>query len=270
MASATTTGTTDAQTAAVFRTVSLGDWLELARRAGVPHIDATQITSVAIDDLTQYDTPGPHHERLGKAWAAMEAARLPGTMLRWDCCSSEDLKHAMAYGRTPSREILERLTIDTRIIELGMAYPGDEVAVWQRPWVGNDVEIVDGYPVEYRAFVGDAQVEGISSYYPQRPLRRRARELDAVKLWAGRLAAGLTGPLVSPASLWNHPGTPSKADTEAAGPKSIHFTTDFLVMKNGDVRLLEGGPPHFAGAHSCCFKEGEIDGIALTDRNSRP
>ena len=63
----------------------------------------------------------------------METARRPGTMLRWDCYSSEDLKHAMAYGRKPSREILERLTIDSRIIELGMAYPGDEVAVWQRP-----------------------------------------------------------------------------------------------------------------------------------------
>ena len=270
MRSATTTGPGGAQTATPFRTVSLGDWLDLARRRGMPHVGATQITSVAIEDLTNYDTAGPHHERLSKAWTAMEAARRPGTMLRWDCCSSEDLKHAMAYGRTPSREILERLTIDSRIIELAMEYPGDEVAVWQRPWVGEDVEIVDGYPVEYRAFVRDAQVEGISSYYPQRPLRRRRRELDAVGLWAAGLAASLTGPLVWPASLWNHPGTPSKADTEAAGPKSIHFTADFLVMKNGDVRLLEGGPPHFAGAHACCFKEGEINGIALTNRNSRP
>lgn len=88
----------NAETPKRFRTVSLGDWLELAKRSGVPH-----------------------------------TARRPGTMLRWDCCSSEDLKHAMAYGHKPSREILERLTIDSRIIDLGLAYPGDEVAVWQRP-----------------------------------------------------------------------------------------------------------------------------------------
>ena len=258
----------NAETPKRFRTVSLGDWLELARRSGVPRIGATHITSVAIHDLTHYDVPGEHHDRLAKAWAAMETARRPGTMLRWDCCSSEDLKHAMAYGRKPSREILERLTIDSRIIELGMAYPGDEVAVWQRPWVGDQVKVVDGYPVEYRAFVRNARVEGISSYYPQRPLRQDAGELEAVKLSATALAKALKGPLVWPASLWDHPATPSTSDTEAAGPTSIHFTTDFLVMNNGEVRLLEGGPPHFAGAHPCCFKEGEIDGIALTNRNT--
>ena len=28
-----------------------------------------------------------------------------------------------------------------------------------------------------------------------------------------------------------------------------------------------GEAAHFAGAHPCCFQEGDIDGIALTDRN---
>ena len=47
-----------------------------------------------------------------------------------------------------------------------------------------------------------------------------------------------------------------------------HFTADFLVTREGnEVLFIEGGPPHHFGAHPCCFRFGEIEGVALTGRN---
>ena len=58
------------------------------------------------------------------------------------------------------------------------------------------------------------------------------------------------------------PKTPWKAP-----PTGVHFSADFLVTLDSRVLFLEGGPPHGLGAHSCCFRPGEIEGVAFEDRN---
>ena len=244
-----------------FRTVSLGDWLDLARKAAVPHVPATEVCEVAIDDILYYDTPGSHEARLAEAWKTMEAARRPRTMFRWDCCASDTLKHLMAHGRTPKVLDLQSLYIDSRLYELAGEYPGDTLKLWRRPWIRDRMVIEDGYPVEYRVFVHEGEIQGISSYYPQRPLRLRQSEIDAVRKLAERLAAKLTGPLSWPATIANHPDVP--ADRNATGTAGVHASMDFVITHDEGALLLEGGPPHFAGAHPCCFKEGRIAGIAL-------
>lgn len=112
-----------------FWTVSLRHWLQLAREAGTPHVDAVRIASVRVPDLMYYDTPGPHSVRLKAAWEAMATARKPGKMLRWDCCASAHLKHLMAHGRLPAddAEELQTLTIDERIFDCASEYPSQEI-----------------------------------------------------------------------------------------------------------------------------------------------
>lgn len=47
-----------------------------------------------------------------------------------------------------------------------------------------------------------------------------------------------------------------------AAPDSAHFTADFAATTLG-MLFLEGGPPHFMGAHLGCFRPGRIRGFAL-------
>ena len=158
------------------RTVSLRDWLDLARRTGVPHVPAAKICDIRVRDILEYDTGSAAVQgRLKTAWARMAAARRPRTMFRWDCCASEDLRHLMAQGREAPDELrdLQTLTIDMRIYELAGEYPASTMPIRARPWIRDRMLVVDRYPVEYRAFIHAGNVAGISSYHPQRPLRRR-------------------------------------------------------------------------------------------------
>ena len=248
-----------------FRTVSLGDWLDLARRCDVAHVSAEEVATVRVKDLLEYDTPGPHNARLGEAWRRMEAAKTPGTMLRWDCCASADLKHAMATGRTPDAKTLQQLVIDERIYELASEYPSEDLRIWQRPWIGEQLARVAGYPVEYRAFIRHGKAVAVSSYYPQRPLPERNGEAERVLELAQALADRLEGPILWPAPIPGHPEAPNGSRGAESEDRSIHATADFVVTTKDEVLLLEGGPPHFAGAHPCCFDgRDEVKGIALS------
>ena len=138
-------------------------------------------------------------------------------------------------------------------------------------WIRDRMIMSAGYPVEYRAFVANGRVAGISNYYPQRPLRKRQDEIDAVNALASRLATALAETrrqVVWPMPL---PGHPEGAEAEKAEPgtaERVHFTADFVITEDEGAMLLEGGPPHFGGAHPCCFEHREaIEGVALEGHN---
>lgn len=56
------------------------------------------------------------------------------------------------------------------------------------------------------------------------------------------------------------PGTPH--------PDGVHGTADFIATSDG-ILFLEGGPPHFMGAHPCCFPAGATTGVALENAQER-
>ena len=252
-----------------FCPTSLEDWLELCQRTGVPHVPARKVTELRREDYLSFDTQGDHSQRLKAAGQEIQAARKRDHMMRLDCCSDAEIKYRMAQGEPDFREEFDHILFgDPRAFDLVAEHPRDILPVWQRPW--QDTMRVDGYPVEYRAFVRDGRVRGISSYYPQRPLPEFPEHLRAVALMTGRLAAALEGPF-----LWNNTGMLLHLELD---PRGVHFTADFLVTPQEEVLslvtpqeeviFLEGGPPHELGAHMCCFRPGEIEGIALTDRNT--
>ena len=242
-----------------FCPVSLGDWLDLCRRAEVPHVPATQVAEIRRDDYLAFDTEGDHRSRLEQVWKAIQSASKDNQMMRLDCCSDAEIKYRMAQGEG-GRFQPEFGTIefgDVRSFDLVYEYPRESVPIWQRPWV--ETQVINGYPVEYRAFVRDGKLLGISSYYPQRPLPRFPEHLEAVRKFTERLIQHAQTPF-----LWHETLMFLDNPLDRQG---IHFTADFLVNTQGETLFLEGGPPHELGAHMCCFRPGEIQGVGLEDRN---
>ena len=163
-----------------FCPVSLGDWLELCRETGVPHVPADLVNTMLRDDCLAFDTLGEHQERLQSALEALQEARLERHMMRMDPASGTWVKSQLSMGQPDYRpEFQEIILDDPRLYDILFEYPREEVPVWRRPWV--DALRHEGYPVEYRAFVRDGQILGISSYYPQRPLPEFPAHLDAVR-----------------------------------------------------------------------------------------
>ena len=253
-----------------FCAYSLGDWIGACQRTGIPHVPAMHVTDFEAHDLLQHDQAGPHQLRLNAAYEAVRRAARPGWMLRWDCCASADLKFSMGEGRSPASKTLGTLPIDSRILELVWDYPRVVVPVWRRPWMGEQMIFADGYPVEYRAFVQNGELIGISSYYPQRALPRNEEHLAAIRKHVSTLLEELDGPFEWPAAHAEAMGMRTAVPTmeskaPPAGtpdPDSVHFTADFAATTLG-MLFLEGGPPHFMGAHPCCFQPERIQGVAL-------
>ena len=241
-----------------FCPISLGDWLDLCRKAGVPFVPAERVAAPLLEDCLAFESLGEPRERLSAAWKEMDAAQLDRHMLRMDCASSLEIKISLSNGNTEFRPEFGKIILDDpRLFGILFEYPREEVPVWRRPWI--ETLVYERYPVEYRAFVRDGELRGISSYYPQRPLPEFPRHLDAVREMTEALIAH-----VQPPFLWHTTGMLDGTPLDLA---RVHFTADFLVSRDGQILLLEGGPPHELGAHMCCFRPGEIEGIALVDRN---
>ena len=237
-----------------FNTVSLGDWLALCGQAGVPCVPARAIGTIDVDILLNADQD-PEHPALAELATALRAAVRPLTMFRWDMCAPLSLKLAMdgadGHSGWDQATMWDFSYADPRVLDLLYAYPARTVTAWQRPWVAATER--DGYPVEFRAYVHDGAVQGISNYYPQRALSASAAVFDDV-----RHVRGLTEALI------NHLQPPVKHPGYAEGwpAASVCFTADFLKTAAGDLLLLEGGPPYGLGAHPCCFPPAVADWTA--------
>lgn len=234
-----------------FNVVSLGAWLDLCKAAGVDAVPANKIGEIEIAHLIEILDYNPDYDWSGAAgtfWTKIEEAKKPGTMVRWDCCACSEVKYRLGTGKPEwHQDLLDRFHIDDpRAVDLIFEYPDTVIAAWSRPWM--QARIVDGYPVEYRVFVEDGRIIGVSSYYPQRPLpdTPEVREdIASCLAEADKLIAALPTPL-------RHPGGPHTGRS----PQSKSFTADFMRLEDGRFLYLEGGPPFSpaSGAHPCCFE----------------
>ena len=262
-----------------FCPIALTDWLAGAQRAEIPHVPGTTVATFEREDLRNHEYHGPHQARLDKAFAEAAPHGNDSTMMRWDCCASANVKMALSDGKSAiPASVRNGLPVDARLLSILENYPRTTLGAIVRPWV-TDALSSKGYPVEYRAYVTDGSLTGISSYYPQRPLRRIESELEAVQRMTKALIAVVEGPFDWPASdseamSIRHQmlGEDEKRVGEAPpDPEGVHFTADFLATTKG-VLFLEGGPPWFLGAHPGCFEGcGSVAGIALDeDRAPQP
>ena len=248
----------DNEQAGRFCPISLGDWLDLSRKTGIPHVGAEKVATLLREDCLSFDTQGEHQERLTEAFLKIQASKKPFHMMRFDCCSGLEIKHRLAQGQPDWNPEFNNIILDDpRAFDIILEYPREELPVWSRPWTSPMV--YGNHPVEYRAFVRDGEIAGISSYYPQRPLIEFKGHLDTVREYTTRLAEAAPTPF-----LW-----PMCYRPDSISADGVHFTADFMATPDG-ILFLEGGPPHEMGAHPCCFQPGRIEGIALADRNETP
>ena len=207
----------------------------------MPHVPAEKICELLREDCLSFDAPGEHRERLRAAFQEMERARLPGRMMRFDYCAGLEIKSSLSLGERECRPEFRRVELDDpRAVDILFEYPRPRARapVWMRPWA--QALVVDGYPVEYRAFVRDGEVLGISSYHPQRPLPEFPAHIQAVREQTERLINAVRTPF-----QWRlHPRR------RGLGQDGVHFTADFTATAEGML-----------------FLEGRISGVALEDRN---
>ena len=122
----------------------------------------------------------------------------------------------------------------------------DTMAVWRRPWCA--CEFYGGYPVQFRAFVRDGRLEGVTSRYTQRALPETPYLPWALE--AGRLAllCDALGTYSMDFLLQRYPEDPGKRRNPSAPACRLTF--------------LDGGE----GSHVDdlgFFAPDDIDGVAL-------
>ena len=262
---------------------SLGDWMAAADRAGVPALTADLAAVFETADLMNADWAGPHQKRMQTALnriATVTAAR-PGWMFRWDVGAGPHIKEHFGLPRDRVLEPGKRRLLmldDPRLHDMLPDWPRPSMPVWTRPWIEDELMGIGGWPVEYRVFVENTEVIGVSSYYIQRPLPEPGPGIDDVRAAAERLVAdgcpdgmcdwgdAVMTQFSAAAMLGGGRGLFGGTGGRTAPKRKmdkLHATIDFLLLKDGTPVLLEGGPPVWAGADPCCFRYRKIEGTAL-------
>lgn len=224
--------------------------------ARIPHVPGRMVGAIRRWDYLDPDDPQADPLRLKNALeAAMADAQNP-QMLRFDCCSGIDTKLRLSEGEQEWHPDLNLLhTGDPRAYDIIHEFPREHIPIQARPWL--TAKTHGDHPIEYRAYVTDGRLQGISNYYPQRPLPYEHRDIDEIQ----RKVAALTPHLRTP-FLWNH-SPMFEAFAETLDPSAVHCTMDFMVDQDDNLLFLEGGPPHEMGAHPCCFAPSDTTGLAL-------
>jgi hypothetical protein len=272
----------------------LGHWMELAARAGVPMIPAT---AVATGATALWNDEAHGHPAIdvmiAQARQAVDAESRP-MILRWSWASHGDVKHHTNGGtRDWHPDLVEPYINDERSYELQMDFPLPEFSIWMRPWmtlttrtapkpamdpqhaahhrerengyrseqgralVTGPLPTHDQFALEARVYVESNAIKGISAYFPQCPMDPADLDVQTLFRQARVMAQALidhqTKPVILPRVHHVH-GTNDNA-----------WTVDFVMTADGNVMLLEGGPPHMpgGGAHPCCFAPGRIAGEAF-------
>ena len=227
-----------------FNVVSLGDWLWLCRKIDVKTVPAIRVATTTVDLLLNFEKMADD-ENFKAFFDTIEYVKEPNTMLRWDCCSPLSVKMQLQDGNWAwSQDVLDGFTIlDPRAYEMIYDYPGGIMDVWKRPWI--KAEIRDDYPVEYRVFVHEGEVVGVTNYYIQRRLGLNdtvhSEISDCISI-AKRLIENIDPPLKFQGWYFQN----WKPDSKSA-------SMDFIKTKEGEMIFLEGGPPFGANASPCCF-----------------
>ncbi len=273
---------------AAFSTVSLGNWMEVAAVAGVPAIQADFLGCLPLTPLLGMADPGDleaasRNETFKKVAADIEAivSKVPdGHILRMDAAGGAELKMAMAEGsmdplaaRPRARGFIEHEgkrfmdLDDPRFFEILMSYPEDAVPMWSRPWMQakrragtNQWGEPGSFPREWRVFIAESRIVGISNYYPQSPMTIRELDVEVINAVTSR-AISMIGAMKAGRVRPFHP-----TYTKEVAPNDICCSLDFMEAEDGRLLFLEGGPGHlsFWGASGCCFGEkSPIRGVAL-------
>lgn len=236
-----------------------------------------------------------------KLHAAMDSVP-EGWMVRYARCGSSNLKSFAGAGAAgpeapqvslgPDLEVgpgwvrrgnRRRVDVsDSRTVEAAAQGPGGPFPFLARPWmeaaryaVAEDPHrhgtVFAGkgmWPAEWRAFVEDGKVRGVSWYYgwcgtadgENAAIALQVRDLAqamadkaaAMEAWPRFMDVEFARSSRSPALLGNRVIQGALA---SLGRETVSCTLDFIETADGGLMFLEGGPPNtpFGGGHPCAF-----------------
>lgn len=266
---------------AYFNTLSLGNWLIIAAEAGVGAVPARILhavpTQALFSDAMGNDRPEHYRKDLEELDAAIQTIR-EDEMLRFDPCGSAALKSSISEGRGelvgPSRGYIRSHNgrvdhiLCERLADAFLWHPEDHMPVFARPIIKTrkrggwafHTGAAGEWPCEWRVYVREGVVIGISNYYPQ-----AAAGVEDVP--TALAAAVRTELLIS--AMADLKIVPHHSRYEGALDISkASFSADFIERDDGELLFLEAGPAHIFrpafGASPCCFNPNDgISGIAL-------
>lgn len=158
-----------------------------------------------------------------------------------------------------SRQVLLK---DERLGDVFMGWPEPNMPIWARPLI--PARMLEGprgaYQAEWRVFVYDGNIAGISSYYPQ-VARDRSSQADELALMTSlTYAQAIIDVMLARSLRPHHPRFELRPDFDK---QKLHCSFDFIETADGGVMMIEGGPPHLRnpayGAHPCSFSDWDGD-----------
>jgi hypothetical protein len=266
-----------------FNILSLPAWLAVALISDVAMVGAREIACANLRDFIAADEENPEARAAMQAFEAAVIDNLrESDILRFEQVATAETKDARSKGQpinngtfiSPAtnqpmfsiyedRFYMTLLDLGTEFIR-AFARPRIEPKMIAGTFRGQDGE----WPLEFRVFIENFEVVGISNYYPQiQPAekavqwhaaealdcaRRMVRTMREVKIGVGNASLA---PDVEPGS----DGAPAHPDGIPANWSRQDFTLDFITRRDGKMFFLEGGPAGLAAAHPCCFQQDGRD-----------
>lgn len=239
----------------MFNLLSLNHWLQLCQEHRIPYVPAYPLIEFDKQRLLEYGTDGLPPDDVNAFYEVLYNNKRGEHLLRWDHCASGTLKKGILSGNsTPylSSRYNDLTVRDPRVKEALELYPGDLISVWKRPWIKTLRKSL--WPVEFRSFVRDGKVQGISNRYPRVDITSvKGIQQAARKVMFGTIKLAKAFPQER---FWHeHIGIEN----------SVSFSTDWLVRSDGRVLFLDGGLPwtETSGVDPCCFRGSTIEGVQL-------
>ena len=266
---------------AYFNVLSLGNWLIIALVADVKSVPARLLgvapTQGLLADAMGSNRPKHFKEALEELDDAIQTIQ-DNEMLRFDACGSSALKQSISEGRgelmADSRGYIRSHNgrvdhiLCERLADSFVWHPEDYMPVFARPII--KAKKRDGWtfhtgkagkwPCEWRVYVANGEVVGVSNYYPQSGAEKSE---VPVAMHAVELTETLMSAMDKLKLIPHHPRYEASLDASKAS-----FSADFIEAENGDLLFLEAGPAHIYkpafGASPCCFNPHDgVRGIAL-------
>lgn len=263
---------------AQFNCLSLPAWLEIAKRANIAYIPARPLAEMDVDAFIQASDDQESEEgRLYHEFHKQIVRDLKdGEMIRMEQVAPIEIKSELSAGRdmnsglfdTPDGNRLLDLHEDRYYMTL-KDLGADKLRAFARPIIqpmmfpATDSSIDDGlWPVEFRVFIQNGEITGVSNYYPQIELDNyhfnkavrsiiKASQAMIDTMNQLKLAIGNHAHCADRVATDN---TPQRPDWMTSDWGDQDFTLDFMLLeKNFDVIFLEGGPAGLKAAHPCCF-----------------
>ncbi|MFX4300352.1 hypothetical protein [Pseudosulfitobacter pseudonitzschiae] len=241
-----------------FNTLSLPAWLKIAELAAIDFIPAREIHSMPTQIIQDFDPgegSGPYEIEEQKILSALRK----GEMLRMEQVAPAEIKHERSSGQIMGngtfysdhfeRDILN--LFEDRYYTTLLDLAEDQVRAYARPIItprminGKFNDEAGKWPEEFRVYIRDGHIKGVSNYYPQ--VVMTPQEHGNVMAEAVRAAQDMVNFMIEKKI------TCDNATYRMPEGETFSCTLDFLIREDGKLLFLEGGPEGGRGAHPCCF-----------------